>query len=1013
MNEVPNNTLSLGDGFLIQAACQPDRLALVIGERAYTYGECAETARRWAARLTAAAQGRPSRVGILASRSETSYVGVLATLFAGAAFVPLNPKLPVKRTRAMMAAADVDAVLVDRDAFPLLPDILDGCRRQPAVLAPDTSASGLPGQLFNADDLSTAMPLSTLPRVRPDDLAYLLFTSGTTGAPKGVPITHGNARAFFDVNRARYGLTPEDRLTQIFEQTFDLSVFDLFMAWENGASVHVFPQSELLSPYRFLETHEISLWFSVPSVAALLLKRGTLVPRSMPTLRWSLFCGEGLPRAVAEAWQAAAHRSTLENLYGPTELTIACAAYRWDPARSPAECVDGLVPVGALYAGMSPVLINETSQEVPAGTAGELCVRGPQVFPGYWRTAELSTDTWLDRPGPNGVPERYFRTGDIVRQVSGQFVFLGRRDHRVKLAGHRVELHEIEAALRCAGCAEAVVLGWPSESHPEYTVAVVSGREDSSRLASSLKQALPPYMVPRHILHIDDFPLSGNGKCDRGALRTWVEREIDRVSIPGDVTRTNPSELIDHTIAATLGIRSEQLNEQLGYHSIPEWDSLAHVRLIVALEEALGAPIPEDTLPRLTSVARIRAFAAGGVREGRTPYSRNGKRVPSASTVRRGLHDVYIDNTGLSHIDGKAGVLEYCGYDINDLVEHSCFEETASLLLSSALPDSEELTAFTQTLASARALPPRAVRLARILSADHPMNALRTAVSALAGDESAHRGGKESAAEAERSAGIRLIAQIPTLIATHHAVRAGRRPPEPVEHLSHAGNLLAMLTGRQAAPDAVRILDRCLIIHADHGCNASTFASRVAVGTDADLYAAITAAIATFAGPLHGGAAEGVLASIDEIGTPAKASSYVKRQFESKKPVMGFGHRVYRCTDPRVAFLQRTAHRLSESCGSTDAVDIVDALVRAMKPYARYGLHPNVDLYAGVLYRLLGLPDDLAGVMFVAGRVSGWVAHVLEQRRNNVLIRPGLQYVGPTARTYTPLCDRGHVAIAR
>jgi citrate synthase len=180
------------------------------------------------------------------------------------------------------------------------------------------------------------------------------------------------------------------------------------------------------------------------------------------------------------------------------------------------------------------------------------------------------------------------------------------------------------------------------------------------------------------------------------------------------------------------------------------------------------------------------------------------------------------------------------------------------------------------------------------------------------------------------------------------------------------------------------------------------------VGTSADLHAAVTAAIATFSGPLHGGAAEGVLAAIDEIGTPANARSYVKRQFESKKPVMGFGHRVYRCTDPRAAFLQQAARQLGEYRGSTQAVDVVDALVDAMKPYARYGLHPNVDLYSGVIYRLLGLPDDLAGVMFLAGRVAGWIAHILEQRRNNVLIRPRLQYVGPTAREYRPLRERQH-----
>ncbi|MET8948958.1 AMP-binding protein [Streptomyces sp. NPDC004542] len=307
----------LGAGLLDHARVRPDHVALTVGRRNVTYEECASTALRWASRLIEAAGGRPRRVAVLGHRSMVSYLSVAATLYAGAAFVPLNPGFPVQRTRAMLERADVEALIVEAAALPVLVDVLRDLPRPPVVLLPDlrrAEASGLGGvRVLDAVDLATAGPLEPMPDVTPDDVAYLLFTSGSTGTPKGVPVTHGNVRAFLDVNQDRYRLTPEDRLTQTFDQTFDLSVFDMFMAWEHGARLCSMESIELLSPYSYLERNGITTWFSVPSVAALLRRRGSLTPGSMPTLRWSLFCGEPLPRTTAELWQAAAPNSTVEN----------------------------------------------------------------------------------------------------------------------------------------------------------------------------------------------------------------------------------------------------------------------------------------------------------------------------------------------------------------------------------------------------------------------------------------------------------------------------------------------------------------------------------------------------------------------------------------------------------------------------------------------------------------------------------------------------------------------------
>jgi amino acid adenylation domain-containing protein len=518
-------------GFLAHADRSPGLPALTIGRRTYSYGEVCDTARRWAAGMFDAIGHRPRRVGVFGYRSETSYIGALAGLFAGAAFVPLNPRFPTDRTRKMAERADLDVVLVDENALPQLPKVFPDSAKSPAILLTETSVRlARPhrhGTVLGRDELATRSPLAVLPETGEDDLAYLLFTSGSTGEPKGVPITHGNVRAFLDINQARYRLTPADRLTQTFDQTFDLSVFDLFMAWDNGAAVCSMEPIELLAPFRFLDRNQISVWFSVPSVAALLLKRGVLTPGRMPTLRWSLFCGEVLPRAVAQAWQSAAPRSIVENLYGPTELTIACAAYRWDPQTSAAECERDVVPIGEIYPGLAHILVDEQLNPVPNGGVGELCVAGPQTSPGYWRAPELTAQRFFSHTDAAGRTRRYYRTGDLVRRRPDHYVYHGRNDHQVKIGGYRIELGEIEAVLRRAGAVEAVALPWPAQGAPQSVAAVVSGAASVAELSEAAHRALPTYMVPSSIHALDTMPLNSNGKIDRRALAHWLDEIND------------------------------------------------------------------------------------------------------------------------------------------------------------------------------------------------------------------------------------------------------------------------------------------------------------------------------------------------------------------------------------------------------------------------------------------------------------------------------------------------------
>ncbi len=525
----------LHSGFLKSAALFPDAIALSVGNRQCTYAELEDKARRWASCLCNAASGTPQRVGIFAHRGEVAYISILASLFTGAAFVPLNPSFPMTRTRSMMELAALDAIFVEEALLPRVRDIIYGLPNLPVVIQPDADVpkGALPGlRILDRSDVNHALPLSVLPAVPRDSVAYILFTSGSTGQPKGVPITHANVTHFLAMNQRRYAFTPEDRLSQTFDLTFDLSLFDLFMAWGSGACVCLIPPVQMLAPFRSLQEQGITVWFSVPSAAVLLQKRNLLTPGSLPTLRWSLFCGEALPKRTAEAWQAAAPHSVLENLYGPTELTIACAVYRWDPVLSPPECVNGVVPIGQVHDGLRHLVVSETLEPVLPGEAGELVVGGPQTFPGYWRDSEKTAQRLFTCTEPGGQQVLYYRTGDRVRLLeSGNYAYLGRVDFQVKVRGYRVELNEVEVALHQEpNVMQAVALGWPIEDgNAQGLVAFVSGCNiDMTALEGRLRDTLPAYMVPRQIYHLETMPLNSNGKIDRNALPPLLETGLSR-----------------------------------------------------------------------------------------------------------------------------------------------------------------------------------------------------------------------------------------------------------------------------------------------------------------------------------------------------------------------------------------------------------------------------------------------------------------------------------------------------
>jgi amino acid adenylation domain-containing protein len=521
----------LASGFLRSAERAPDRPALEVGGATLTYAEL----RAKAAAIGATVQRRTPSGGsqmtaVFAHRSSTAFTGLLGTLLAGRGYVPLNPTFPPGRTRWMLQHADCRSLVVDSKSEPQLDVVLDGIYHPLLIIVPDRRDVGPLARrwplhtVIGASDLEPASACADR-SASPDDIAQLIFTSSSTGIPNGVTVTHRNVTHFVNAMVARYDIAADDRFSQLFDHTSDLSVFDMFVPWHQGACVCCPPTSALLNPDKFIRDARLTVWFSVPSLGVFVQRLGVLRRGRYPTLRWSLFSGEPLPTDLATAWVNAAPRSVLENLYGPTELTVACSMYRWDPATSPGECRLGVVPIGRPAPGMEALVVDETLREVRPGTAGELLMTGPQRTPGYWRNPEATSRAHVWSPERHAF---FYRTGDrVFRPIDdGPLTYLGRLDHQIKVSGYRVELGEVEATLRDEpGVEAAVAVGWPTTATGAAgIVAFLKGNDiDATAIRSSLKTKLQSYAVPHTIRILSEMPHNQNGIVDRQALLSRLE----------------------------------------------------------------------------------------------------------------------------------------------------------------------------------------------------------------------------------------------------------------------------------------------------------------------------------------------------------------------------------------------------------------------------------------------------------------------------------------------------------
>jgi amino acid adenylation domain-containing protein len=528
---------SLDTFFSESVRAHPTRHALFIGGRSWSYLQLDAQCRAIEHALhVAGVAGKRCNIGLVYGRSMFSYAAIIAIMRSDCVYVPLNVKIPAERLQKMIDDARIEALLIDTND-PLCEAIagtLLRCGSLHVIVPERESQSSHPAMVkalqrhnFWHVPAGNVLPWRTpdkpAPSVSaepdPQRLAYILFTSGSTGIPKGVAITHASACACIEKAHRLFETHEQDRFTQFSALSFDVSILDLFLCWKSGAALYVADASQALVPLTFVVAHGITVWSSVPSLANILLKLRLLRPNALPQVRLMLFCGEALPCELAEACATAAPKSRVINLYGPTECTIFATYYEYQ-RRGGAPT--GTVPIGIPLPDLECMIVDDGRPVVADDTPGELWIRGDQLAVGYWNNPMATHQAFVPHPDADTVATRWYRTGDLVTHSPEKGLeFRGRLDRQVKLRGHRIELQEIESVLReVIGCTLVAVVPLRNAGGICEQIIAYCDRLSTDEAATKelCLQKIPRYMVPDHILGLNNFPLNNSGKIDYQAL---------------------------------------------------------------------------------------------------------------------------------------------------------------------------------------------------------------------------------------------------------------------------------------------------------------------------------------------------------------------------------------------------------------------------------------------------------------------------------------------------------------
>lgn len=516
--------------FMHSLSLYPDSPALWVDKQTFSYRQLYQITipvAQWIQSFPA------QRTLVFSQRTLPAYQAILASLLAGKAYVPLNPKMPPARNEMMMDLADSNLVVADYDSLDALMAAMNCFTDQhfDVLLLNVPEHKTIPTESHQArfhtlSKIQTLNEFTATLQKNTDDDACLLFTSGSTGKPKGVMLSHGNILSYLCHTVRRYAVTQTERISQMTELTFDFSVQDIFMAWSVGACVYAFPEDYFIGLPKYLNENQISFMTTVPSTARLLDQLGKLTPNSLPHLRQNIFGGEPFADSIATRFQAAAPNTQVNNVCGPTEATIAYLAYPWDKQTAQRKGPRDCIPLGQPLPGQDILLADSEFNPVANGEIGELYLAGPQVIKEYWRNPALTAERFIRIPDENGHIRVWYKTGDIVLwDDEDGIIFKGRVDDQLQIRGCRVEKLEIERVVReVAKTENTAVLPWPvaEDGTVQGVIAYVSNSPLSpDEIYKACRQALPDYMAPKEVFELDKLPLNFNGKIDYLKLKQY------------------------------------------------------------------------------------------------------------------------------------------------------------------------------------------------------------------------------------------------------------------------------------------------------------------------------------------------------------------------------------------------------------------------------------------------------------------------------------------------------------
>lgn len=512
---MPNktNTRLCIQGFDQSAEKFADRNALEIKDKVFSYRELRKSSLAIASTLQTSSDA--PLCGIMAYRSLAAYSGILGAMYAGKTYVPLNPRFPLERTREMILHSGLKDVIVGMECLAYMLKLVSELKHPLRIylLEDNGILFSEPHKVIKVESLAgNEIPE---PDVRDADIAYLLYTSGSTGKPKGVPVSHKNLSAYLDHINTNYHFKPEDRFSQTFDLTFDLSVHDLFVCLTNGACLIVPSNDTPFAWSKYIQEKKISVWFSVPSLAVMLDKMRLLKAGAFSSLRLSFFCGEALKVDTALKWKKAAPDSEVINLYGPSEATIAISEYLLKEKGNNQE-INGILSIGRIFPQQEHQIVDEDGMQLKPGEKGELLLSGSQLIDGYFKDEEITQKTFITLNN-----KKWYRTGDLaVESKNGNICFLGRLDSEVKISGYRVNLHEIEHLLReKLGLESVAAFHAPHSGRAGRLLLFYSHAGTDEKLVfETCQDMLPWYMVPEKLIFVPDFIYNSNGKIDRKKL---------------------------------------------------------------------------------------------------------------------------------------------------------------------------------------------------------------------------------------------------------------------------------------------------------------------------------------------------------------------------------------------------------------------------------------------------------------------------------------------------------------